>query len=226
MSRITVIGGHGKIALLATPLLLEAGQTVTSIIRNPEHSADIEAVGATPVIADVSALNVDELADVLAGSDVVIWSAGAGGSALADTWAIDRDAAIRSMDAAGQAGIRRFVMVSYFNSHLVDGEVPGVEPEERMYAYYNAKSQADEYLRNTELDWTIIGPSVLTLDEPTGAITVDTSGLQRDLDVPSTSRANVAGVIAAVIESPASIGKLLSFHDGDTPIADAVAQAE
>lgn len=225
MSTVTVIGGHGKVALLATPLLNEAGHTVRAVIRKQQQSADIETVGATPVVADVEQLDTGAIAEMLAGSDAVLWSAGAGGAGEERTWAMDRDTAIRVMEAAQQADIGRFVMVSYFNSHLVDGEVPGVDKGDGMYAYYNAKSQADEHLRtDTDLDWTVLGPSVLTLDPATREITVDNSGKNRDLDVPSTSRDNVAHMIAAVLAEPASFGKTLSFHDGDTPITEAVTQ--
>lgn len=226
MSVITLIGGHGKVALRTTPLLLNAGHTVASVIRNPEQSSDIESAGATPVVADVEQLDTAALAELLAGSDTVIWTAGAGGSGPQHTWGIDRDATIRTIDAAQQAGVPRFVMVSYFNSVLEDGEVPGIEPEDDMYAYYNAKAQADEHLRSSKLDWIIVGPSALTLDEPTGMVTVDDSGASRDVDVPSTSRGNVAAVIAAALEDQASIGTTLSFHDGDTPVVQAVTQGK
>lgn len=199
MTTITIIGDHGKVALRTAPLLKDLGHTVKSVIRDESQSTDITAAGATPVIADIEHLDQAGIADLLTGSDAVIWSAG----------------------AAEQAGARRFGMVSYFNSRLVDGQYPEADEDDGMYAYYNAKSQADEHLRtSTDLEWSVIGPSVLTLDEPTGKITVDESGEQRDLDVPATSRANVA----AVIEEPDSGRKTLSFHDGDTPIAEAVTQ--
>ena len=51
--RITIFGGHGKIALLLAPLLVEAGHEVTSVIRNPDHVADVEATGATAVVSSV-----------------------------------------------------------------------------------------------------------------------------------------------------------------------------
>lgn len=79
MSRIVVIGGHGKVALLLTPILAELGHSVTSVIRNPDHAADVEAAGATPHVADVEMLDTDGIAEVLAGHDAVVWSAGAGG---------------------------------------------------------------------------------------------------------------------------------------------------
>ena len=222
MSTVTLIGGHGKVALLAAPLLVEAGHQVRSVIRKPEQADDVTATGATPVVADVEQLDVAALADLVAGSDVVVWSAGAGGGSQARTWAVDRDAAIRTMDAAQQAGVRRFVMVSFFGSHLEEGEYPGVDPEEPMYAYFNAKGQADEHLRDSTLDWTVLGPSTLTLDEPTQRITVSPDGVTRADQVPSTSRANVAAVIAAVVDEPATSRRTLNFHDGDVPIAEAI----
>jgi len=78
--KILLIGGHGKVALLTEPLLVDAGHTVDAVIRNPEHRDDVTASGAMPVVADVEALDVDELAALVRGHDVVIWSAGAGGA--------------------------------------------------------------------------------------------------------------------------------------------------
>ena len=225
MAVVTIIGGHGKVALLAAPLLVAAGHEVRSVIRNADQSDTVAATGATPVVADVENLEVPGLIDLLQGSDAVVWSAGAGGGNEARTWAVDRDAAIRSMDATQQAGIDRYVMVSFFGSRLVDGEFPGVAKGEKMYPYSNAKAQADEYLRTqTALTWTVLGPSGLTLEEPTGRVTVNPEDLTRASSVPSVSRANVAAVVAAVLEEPASYRRTLDFHDGETPIAEAVTQ--
>ena len=224
MSTITIIGGHGKVALLAAPLLVEAGHTVRSVIRKEGQAADVEATGAQAVVADVEKLDEQGTAEVLAGSDAVVWSAGVGGGDDERTWALDRDAAIRTMDATRAAGIRRFIMVSFYGSRLVDGKFPGVEEGEGMYAYFNAKAQADDYLRiKSGLDWTVLGPTELTLEEPTGKITVaqlDESSAQP----PATSRANVARVVAAAVDNPASTGCTVNFYDGDTPIAKALEQ--
>lgn len=76
--RIALIGGHGKVALLATPLLVAAGHDVGAIIRNPDHGLDVEAAGAAPVVADIENLDSTGFASVLSGYDTVIWSAGAG----------------------------------------------------------------------------------------------------------------------------------------------------
>lgn len=151
MSTVTIVGGHGKVALRAAPLLADNGHTVRSLIRKQGQADDVREAGAEPVVEDVTQLDEDQIADVFRGSDVVVWSAGAGGSGEEETWAIDRDAAIRTMEAAKKAGVQRYVMVSFFNSHMVDGEFPGVDKSEGMYAYFNAKVQADEHLRNSGL---------------------------------------------------------------------------
>ena len=110
--RITIFGGHGKIALLLTPLLVEAGHEVRSVIRNPDHAADVEAAGATAVLSSLEEADTTTLTSLLSGTDAVVWSAGAGGDA-ARTVAVDQDAAIRSMDAAENASVGRYVMVSF-----------------------------------------------------------------------------------------------------------------
>lgn len=216
MTNITIIGGHGKIALLLAPLLAERGGTVSSVIRKAEQSAEIEAAGATPVVADVEQLDREELAAVLRGQDAVVWSAGAGGGSAERTFAVDRDAAIRVMDAAQDAGAKRFVMVSYMGA----GQDHGVPEDDDFYAYAQAKADADEHLRASGLDWTILGPGSLTLEEPTEQIEVVGDG-SADGD-HAVSRANVARVIAAVLADPSTIGRTIQFGDGRTPIGVAV----
>ena len=212
MSRIVIVGGHGKIALLLAPLLREQGHEVTSLIRNPDHAADVEAAGATSAVADVEKLDTDGIADALRGHDVVVWSAGAGGGSPERTRAVDQDAAIRSMDAASQAGVTRYVMVSYCGA----GPDHGVAPDNPFFAYAEAKAAADEHLRASNLEWTVLGPSALTLEEATGSIQVGREGSGQ------VSRANVAAVIAATIADDATVRRTIEFHDGDTPIADAL----
>lgn len=215
MSKVLVIGGHGRVALQLERILAERGDEVDAVIRNPEHAADVEATGATAVVADVERLDVDGLANLIAGHDAVVWSAGAGGGDPARTRAVDHDAAVRSMDAAERAGVRRYVMVSYFGSRLDHG-VPADHP---FRHYADAKAAADEHLRGTGLDSTILGPSTLADGPGTGLIdaTAERSG--------TVARADVAAVVAAVLHEPATIGRTIRFNNGDTPIAEALGAA-
>lgn len=215
MSRVLLIGGHGKIALLLEPLLVDRGDTVTAVIRNPDHDAEVAATGAAPLVADVQSFDLDQLTNLVSGNDAVVWAAGAGGGDPERTRAVDRDAAIRSIDAAVAAGVRRYVMVSYFGA----GPDHGVPEDNDFYAYAEAKAAADTHLRESGLDYTIVAPSSLTLDEPTGRIDV------RAEESGSVARADVAAVIAAVLADDRTIGRTISFNAGDQPIADAVADA-
>ena len=213
MSNIAIIGGHGKVALHLARILTDASQTVGSLIRNPQQRADVTAVGATPVIADVENLTTEQIAQVLVGYDAVVWAAGAGGGSAERTYAVDRDAAIRSMDAARLAGVTRYVMVSYKGSRVDHG----ASQDDGMFAYYEAKAAADDYLRATDLSWTILGPSTLTQAVASGRIDVGASLPRGDV-----SRENVARVIAGVLAKPATIGRFIEFNDGQTPIDEAV----
>lgn len=214
MSRIAIIGGHGKVALHLARNLTGAGHAVSSLIRNPDHSADITATGATPIVADVESLTIEQIAATIAGHDAVVWSAGAGGGSPERTYAVDRDAAIRSMDAAPLAGVKRYVMVSYKGSRTDHGAAEA----DGMFAYYEAKAAADEYLRGTDLSWTILGPSLLTTAAASGRI--DVGGA--NLPAGGVSRENVALVAEAVLARPATIGEFIEFNDGQTPIEEAV----
>ena len=215
MPRIAIIGGHGKVALHLARILAAQGHEVSSLIRKPEDRADVEATGATAVLADVEHLTTEELSEALSGHDAVVWSAGAGGGNPARTYAVDRDAAIRSMDAAVQAGVGRYVMVSYFTSGT--DNVPEDNP---FHPYAEAKAAADEYLRGTSLDWTILGPGRLTLEPGTGRIEVGEAAEKGDV-----SREDVARVAAAVLERPETAGRFIAFNNGSTPIEDALIPA-
>lgn len=213
MSRIAIVGGHGKIALQAAEILASDGHDVTSLIRKPEQRADIEGAGATPSIINLESASWDELADVFRGHDAVVFSAGSGGGSPERTYAVDRDAAIRTMDAAKTAGVPRYVMVSYLGA----GPDHGVPEDDGFYAYAESKAEADTHLKEIDLAWTILGPSMLSDDPRTGSIEVDPS------KTGSVSRGNVAQVIAAVLADDSTIRRTIDFIDGATPIRDAVA---
>ena len=210
--RTTIFGGHGKIALLLAPLLVDAGHEVTSVIRNPDHIRDVEATGAAALVSSVEDADTAALTELLSGQDAVVWSAGAGGGDPARTDAVDRDAAIRSMDAAAAARVRRYVMVS-FSGASPDHLVPEDDPFRR---YQDAKIAADEHLRGTDLGWTILGPGALTTDPSDGRVNPDASS--RDGD--ESPRELVAQIAAAVLADERAVRRTLVFGKGDVPIDD------
>ncbi|MFJ5699511.1 NAD(P)H-binding protein [Arthrobacter sp. NPDC093139] len=215
MTRIAIIGGHGKVALQLSALLTDEGHSVTSFIRNPDHTADVAATGALPSVLDVENSTTAEIAAALRNHDAVVWSAGAGGGNPQRTYAVDRDAAIRSMDAAVEAGVNRYVMVSYFGA----GPDHGVPADHSFHAYAEAKAAADEYLRGSGLSWTILGPGSLTDGPGNGLIDVNPSDTSSGT---ATSRANVAIVAAAVLDLPGCVGRTIEFRDGTLPVSAAL----
>lgn len=212
MARILIFGGHGKVALLLEPLLTARGDQVTAVIRDPAQVDDVRATGADPVVFDVECESEQAMTTLIAGHDAVVWSAGAGGGSAERTRAVDDEAATRSMAAAVAASVPRYVMVSYFGSSLSHG----VDPSRSFFAYAEAKAAADEVLRASDLEWTVLAPSRLTLEEPTGRI--DTTSETSE----SVSRADVAGVIAQTLLEPATLRRTIRFNAGSTPIAEAL----
>lgn len=210
--KIMIVGGHGKIALLTAPLLTASGHHVTSVVRNPDHVADVDATGATAVVEDIEKLDDAATQKLIAGNDAVIWAAGAGGGNPERTVAVDRDAAIRTMDAAAVAGADRFIMVSYVGSGRDD--VPHDSP---FRTYAEAKAAADAHLRGTALGWTILGPGQLTDDGASGRIEYGDHVIEG-----RTSRANVAEVIAQTVGRSDLSGSTINFRDGDIVIWEAM----
>ncbi|MGP6171818.1 SDR family oxidoreductase [Microbacterium sp. A204] len=215
MSRVIVFGGHGRIALLLAPLLVARGDEVTSVIRNPAHVGDVEGTGATALVADLEQLDTGAISDLVRGHDAVVWSAGAGGGDPKRTYAVDRDTAIRSMDAAFAAGVDRYVMVSWFGSTADHG----VPEQDSFFPYADAKWAADEHLRSTDLRATILAPGALTFDDPTGRIELDAP------DRSKVARADVAAVIAATLQQPLTIGRTIRFGNGTAESAEPIADA-
>ena len=224
MSRVVILGGHGKVALLAAPKRAAAGFAVDSVIRNPEQAADIEAADAHPVALDIENADTDVLAEVFAGADAIVFSAGAGGGSPERTKAVDLEAAKRAVDAAEQAGVKRFVMVSYATVGI---DLDRIDPSNSFYPYVEAKHGADAYLRNSDLDYTILGPGHLTLDPSNALVTIadergDIEGRTPGDGQGVTSRELVADVITYVIVNDAAVRETVNFYDGSVPLAEAI----
>jgi uncharacterized protein YbjT (DUF2867 family) len=200
-------------------ILTDHGDHVTSVFRNPDHADEIAGTGAGPAVADIENLDTGALADLLAGHDAVVFAAGAGGGDPARTYAVDRDAAIRVIDAAGQAGVRRFVMVSYFGA----GPDHGVSQDNSFFAYAEAKAAADAHLRASDLDWTVLGPGRLTLEPATGKIAVGADAGREGPKTAGVSREDVALVAAAALNDDSTIRRTIDFNNGDLPIPEALA---
>ena len=213
--RVVIAGGHGKIALLLERLLAERGDEAVGLIRNPAQVADVQKAGAEAVVCDLEAASADELAALLSGADAVVFAAGAGpGSGAPRKDSVDRAASVLMADAAQRAGVRRFVQVSSMGA----GQPPRPGSDEVWAAYITAKTAAEEDLRSRDLDWTILRPGHLTDGPATGRIRLAAP----PVPAGAIPRADVAAVIAALIDEPGTRRQTLELTGGDSPIAAAV----
>ena len=208
---VIVAGGHGKVGMRLLRLLAQRGDRARGLIRNPDHAADLEAVGAEAVVADLEAL--DDLAPFLDGADAVVFAAGAGpGSGAARKQTVDLGAAVKLVDACGRAGVERYVMVSSIGAHD-----PAAGPE-AMRPYLEAKAGADAALLDSGLAATIVRPGSLTDDPGTGLVDVSAELGRRG---PIT-RDDVAAILVATLDAPETIGLTFEAFQGDREIELAV----
>lgn len=217
MTRTVIAGGHGKIALLLERLLADRGDSVTGLVRNPDHVADLTRAGADAVVLDLEKATVDEVADQLRGADAVVFAAGAGpGSGAERKDTVDRAAAVLLADAAVAAGVTRYVMVSAMGAdRRADGE--GSDPV--FAAYLRAKAEADEHVAGLDaLQTTIVRPGLLTDDAATGLVRI-----AENTGHGSVTRADVAAVIAEILATPGTAGHTVELIGGATAVRDAVA---
>jgi uncharacterized protein YbjT (DUF2867 family) len=211
--RVVIAGGHGQIALLLEKVLADRGHHAVGVVRNPDHVGDVEATGAEAVVLDLEKADVADLTDVVKGSDAVVFAAGGGpnsGAARKET--VDKGAAVLLAEAAEQAGVRRYVMVSAMGTDKADPDSDDV-----FQVYLRAKKAADDDLRSRDLDWTVVRPGRLTDNPPTGRVQVGT------LPRGEISRADVAAVLAAVLDQDATIGKTFDLLAGHQTVEAALA---
>jgi uncharacterized protein YbjT (DUF2867 family) len=198
---VLVVGGHGQVGLRLLRLLAREGHRGRGVIRKPEQAGDLEAAGAEPVLCDLE--RGDDLRPQIGAADAIVFAAGAGpGSGPARKRTVDYGAAVRSMEAAGDRGVARFVIVSSIGTHDVAGAAEAMRP------YLQAKLDADDALKRSGLEWTIVKPGHLT----------DTPGSGR-ADVP---RDDVALVLLECLEAPNTIGVEFELFEGDVPAREAV----
>jgi uncharacterized protein YbjT (DUF2867 family) len=208
-----VIGGAGGVGRRLTTLLTTAGNPVSGLHRSAAQSAAVEEAGGTSVLFDLVEGTTEELASLLEGHDAVVFSAGAHGTGRDQTTAIDGKGLEKAVDAARQAGVGRFVLVSVFPDAGRD-----LETNEGFEHYMRVKKAADVYLTSSDLDWVVVRPGTLT-DAP-GTGNVRAGWAVPYGDVP---RDDVAAFIAAALREPRLHRVVVELTEGETPVDRAVA---
>jgi nucleoside-diphosphate-sugar epimerase len=208
---VLVAGGHGKVARHLLRLLAARGHHARGLIRNPDHAADLEAVGAVAVVCD---LEHDDPTPHVGTAEAIVFAAGAGpGSGAERKRTVDYGGAVKLIGVAEQLGVRRYLIVSSMGAGDPESASEGMRP------YQQAKHDADEALARSSLDWTIVRPGGLT-DEP-GSGRVDLAErLGRYGTVP---REDVALVLLESLAAPNTVRRTFEVLEGDVPASEAIA---
>lgn len=215
MSKVFIVGGSGQIARHLAKQLNQQGHTSLSLYRQAEQAEELKALGSTPVHGDLLTLEVGQLAELMTGCDVVVFSAGAGGKGGSEmTNAIDGRGLELSVAAAQQAGIKRFILVSAFPE-----AGRGTTTSEQFENYMLVKKLSDAHLSTSNLSWVILRPGTLINSPGTGTVR---AGLAIPYD--TVAREDVASALLAIIEKPSINRVIIELTQGDTPVADAIQQ--
>lgn len=212
MATCFIIGAAGKVGRQLTRQLSRRNHVVTALHRKPEQAEMLQAAGAKPVAGDIQQLDVTALAAMMAGHDVAVFTAGAGGAGIALTNAIDGEGLKLAVAAATQAGVPRFILVSAFPD-----AGRGKTPSEGFENYMRVKRQADAALVASSLAWVILRPGTLTDDAGTGRV-------HADLAIPygEIPREDVAATLVGIIEHPAITYQIIELTKGDRQIEAAL----
>jgi uncharacterized protein YbjT (DUF2867 family) len=210
---VAIAGAHGKIAMHLTARLVARGDNVIGLIRNPDHTEEVQATGAEPVVCDLEQASVEEIATAVQGAEAVVFAAGAGpGSGAERKLTMDRDGAIKLLDATA-AGATPYVIVS-----SVGAENPPPEGDDDVFSVYlRAKAGADAAVKASGRNWTIVRPGRLTDEAGAGRVRIDTAPFRGDV-----SREDVAEVLAAVLHDPRANHRILYVNGGEEPVKDAL----
>ncbi|MCH9816423.1 MAG: SDR family oxidoreductase [Actinomycetia bacterium] len=210
--RVVIAGGHGQIALLLGQKLVDRGDEVLGIIRNPGQVDDLQLIGVAPILLDLEAASVADIAEILRNSDAVVFAAGAGpNSGAPRKQTVDREAATKCAEAAVAAGVQRFLQVSAIGlDHL--------PTDDAIYSVYaRAKAAAEQDLMRTSLDWVILRPGQLTNESEADAVQI-----ARNVPRGQISRADVASELVGLLDRPDLKHRILESTAGSLTIANAL----
>ena len=212
MSKVFIIGATGGVGSKLGPMLISAGHQVSALHRNPEQANELTKAGMTPYCGDIMNMRSEDFMNFTLNCDVIVFSAGAAGSGVDRTSAIDGEGVTKAIHAAIKNGISRFYLVSAFMDAGRD-----LPQNDKFEHYMKIKRQSDNALVATDLKWVILRPGALTNEEGNGRVNAN-------LAIPfgPVSRSNVAAMLTELIQSPEIYREIIELTDGEVNVQDAV----
>ncbi|MGA9287620.1 MAG: SDR family oxidoreductase [Anaerobacillus sp.] len=210
--KVLVIGANGQVGTHLIKSLAERGHEPVGMIRDTDQVKAIEDAGGKTVLGDLE----KDFSQAFYGCEAVVFAAGSGPHTGADkTILIDQEGAIKAIDQAKQQGIKRFVMLS-----TVGSDYPEKGPD-NMKPYLYAKKRADEHLKASNLNYTILRPGSLSNEPGTGQIRAAETLEDKSGQIP---REDVAAVLTEIIDNENTFHKKFEILNGDQKISDALGQ--
>lgn len=205
-----LIGANGQIGKKIAALMNQNQLAVKAMIRSSEQAAYFEQRNIETVIADLEA----DFDHAFAGCNQVIFTAGSGAHTGFDkTLLIDLWAAIKSVEYVSKHDYKRFVMISSRGAQNPDNG------PERIKPYLVAKHAADQALRQSSLNYTILQPGRLLDEEGTGLVTTKRPVAAEQQVI---SRDDVALAATFCLDQEATFGETVELFKGDIPILKAL----
>ncbi|WP_141994568.1 SDR family oxidoreductase [Bacillus sp. B4EP4a] len=210
--KVFVVGANGQIGKYLVDLLKDSPEhSVRAMVRKEEQSRHLEKNGIESVVVSLTG-SVEEITNAAKGCDAIVFTAGSGGSTGADqTLLIDLDGAVKTIEAAENLGIDRFIMVSAFQANNRENWNEAIKP------YYVAKHYADRALLQSDLNYSIIRPGGLVNEPGTGKVAA-----AEELERGSIAREDVARTIFASLTEENTYKRSFDLISGDTAIAEAL----
>lgn len=209
--KILVAGANGQIGRKVVKLLSDSNHQVRAMVRDDEQVDLMKQLGADEtVVADLEG----EIREAVTGCNGIIFAAGSGSHTGQDkTELVDRDGAKKLVDAGLNENIERFIMISTRRANH-----PELAPEKIRY-YFEAKGEADDYLRSSGLNYSIIRPGGLINDEGSGFIQAE-ENLDEDAISRKISRDDVAMTVVSSIDEDNTFYRSFDLVSGNIPIQE------
>ncbi|WP_052254518.1 SDR family oxidoreductase [Salinicoccus sp. YB14-2] len=204
--KVLVVGANGQIGHHVVEKLKNKGHDPVAMVRKEEQTKQFKDKQIDTVLGDLE----KDFSHAFEGVDAVVFAAGSGGSTGADmTIVIDQEGAIETVDNAKNAGVKHFVIVSSMGA-----DAPKEQKDIKHYMY--AKHRADEHLKASGLNYTIIRPGMLQNDGGTGKVSLS----EENQDFGNVQREDVASVIVQAVDANKAENKVYTLLEGDTPVED------
>lgn len=213
MEKILIAGANGATGQEIVKILKDLpGYEPYAMVRKEEQEATFEMIRVKTVLADLEG----DLTQAVKGMDRVIFAAGSGGNTSDQkTTDVDEKGAINLIDSAKAAGVRKLVMLSSMGT-----EKPDENPD--LAHYLRAKKTADDHLKASFLDYTIVRPGRLTNGEKTNKI----KAKKQLNEYGEISRKDVAQVLVDSLPAAMVKNKTFEILQGDQAISLALEEVE